>query len=103
MRMLCFQTTLNQPTLSTGSLNLLVCVHSMHKFHILLASVCHLLTDGALCATGGWNQQKKKLRKATVIPNEDASARHFGEGRVSHLYTFCANSMLQPGQADSHL
>ena len=54
-----------------------------------------------VCETGGWNQEKKKLRKATVVPNEDASARHFGEGRVSHLYTFCANSMLQPGQADS--
>lgn len=31
---------------------------------------------------GGWKQEKKMLRKATVIPNEDASAEHFGEGRV---------------------
>lgn len=33
--------------------------------------------------TGGWNQEKKLLRKATVAPNLDADAKHFGEGRVS--------------------
>ncbi|DBA70392.1 TPA: hypothetical protein ACH3X2_011808 [Trebouxia sp. C0005] len=40
---------------------------------------------------GGWNQEKKILRKATVIPNEDASAKHFGEGRL-------ASTDLQEGQ-----
>ncbi len=36
------------------------------------------------CAeTEGWNQEEKKLKKAKVIPNEDATSEHFGEGRVS--------------------
>lgn len=37
----------------------------------------HLLWD-----TGGWNQEKKRLRKATVVPNDYANAQNFGEGRV---------------------
>ena len=31
---------------------------------------------------GGWNQEPKRLRKATVVPNVDAKAHHPGEGRV---------------------
>jgi len=74
----------------------------MCSFHAYISHLAckfapvHLLIDSALCASGGWNQEKKKLRKATVIPNADASAEHFGEGRVSHLCTFSDNSMLQP-------
>ena len=33
--------------------------------------------------TGGWNQTPKLLRKATVVPNQDAKAANFGDGRVS--------------------
>lgn len=32
--------------------------------------------------TGGWNQTPKLLRKATVVPNQDAKAANFGDGRV---------------------
>ena len=43
----------------------------------------HILMSVRPVEPGGWRQEKKMLRKATVIPNEDASAEHFGEGRVS--------------------
>ncbi|KAL3149400.1 hypothetical protein ABBQ32_002196 [Trebouxia sp. C0010 RCD-2024] len=31
---------------------------------------------------GGWNQEKKRLRKATVVPNDYPDAKNFGEGRI---------------------
>lgn len=40
--------------------------------------------------TGGWNQEKKRLRKATVVPNEYPDAKHFGEGRV--CAQFCSKT-----------
>ena len=42
--------------------------------------------------TGGWNQEKKKLRKATIVPNEYADATNFGEGRVC-ASSVCSNCM----------
>ena len=72
---------------STGSLSLQV--HKLYAYYYYAAGqkcfsqiVDKCVFRQLLWHTGGWNQEKKKLRKATVVPNEYANAQNLGEGRV---------------------
>lgn len=69
--------------------------------HILSKYVISYFVGGCVCKqllwdTGGWNQEKKRLRKATVVPNDYANAQNFGEGRVcaSCVCSSCMQSAL---------
>ena len=88
MKKRCLKEISAQTMQSIGSLSLQV--HKLYAYYY--TACCFQAMDDCvfkqlLWDTGGWNQEKKKLRKATVVPNEYANAQSFGEGRV------CASSL----------